>query len=110
MYDEIEGISQDTVITCFEGGFRSRMMYTELQLKKFASKVALAEGSAQESQFKKKKRYSEVSPPWMKREEHNSKDEDFHFAERAQRKLRHCYQGEVRGSKPHTNANTDNAR
>lgn len=31
-YDEIEGISQDTVITCFEGGFRLRMLYTKHQL------------------------------------------------------------------------------
>lgn len=33
-YDEIEGISQDTVITCFEGVFRSRMLYTKLQFRK----------------------------------------------------------------------------
>lgn len=29
-YYEIKGINQDTVITCFEGGFRSRMLYMEL--------------------------------------------------------------------------------
>lgn len=71
MYNEIEGISQDTVITCFEGGFRSRMLYTELQLQKLetigemfnvACKVALNEGSAQESQYKKKEKYAEASP------------------------------------------------
>lgn len=57
-YDEIEGISQDTVITCFQGELRSRMLYMELQLRKLetigeifnvARKVALAEGSAQNS-------------------------------------------------------------
>lgn len=63
MYDEIEGISQDKVITCFEGRFRSKMVYTELQLRKLenigemfnvAQKVALAEGSALESTYKRK--------------------------------------------------------
>lgn len=70
-YDEIKGLSQDTVITCFEGEFRSRMLYTELQLHKFetigemfnvAFKVALAEGSAQEIHCKKREEYTETSP------------------------------------------------
>lgn len=33
-YEEIEGLSQDTVITCFEGGFRSKTLFTKLQLRK----------------------------------------------------------------------------
>lgn len=73
MYDKI---SQDTVITCFEGGFRSRMLYMELQLRKpetigemfsVAWKVALAEGSAQESQPRRKERLAEPPlPPFEK--------------------------------------------
>lgn len=76
-YDEIEGISQDTLITCFEGGFRSRILYTGLQLRKsetigkmfsVARKVALKEESAQESQFRKKEKVAEaLLPPLDKR-------------------------------------------
>lgn len=71
MYDEIEGISQDMVIAYFECGFRSRMLYTELELRKpetisemfnVACKVALVEGSTHESIFKKKERYLKASP------------------------------------------------
>lgn len=70
-YDDIEGISQNMVITCFKGGFQSKMLYTELQLKKsetisemfnVARKVALTEWSAQESQYKKNEKYVEASP------------------------------------------------
>lgn len=51
IHDEIGGITQDTAITCFKGGFRSKMLYTKLQLRKLkticemfsmAIKVALA--------------------------------------------------------------------
>lgn len=54
VYDDIEGLSEDTVLTCFEGGFRSAALYTELQLRKprtlgemfnMARKVALAENN-----------------------------------------------------------------
>lgn len=31
-YDKIEVISQDTMVTCFEGSFKSTMLYAELQL------------------------------------------------------------------------------
>lgn len=71
-YDEIEGISQDTVIMCFEGGFKSRMLYIEFQLRKpetigemfnVARKVALAEGSAQDGQPKRKERLGESTLP-----------------------------------------------
>lgn len=64
IYVEIEGISQDKVITCFEGKFRSRMKFIKLQLQKpepisevisVAHKAALAKGSPQELQYKKKK-------------------------------------------------------
>lgn len=50
-YDKIEEISQDTAITYFEGRFRLKMLFTELQLWKsktigkvfnVARKVALA--------------------------------------------------------------------
>lgn len=56
--DEIEGLSQDTVISCFEGEFRSGMLYIELQLRKSSTfeaifnvvwQVALEEDSAQEA-------------------------------------------------------------
>lgn len=57
-YDEIEEISQDTAITCFEGEFWLKMLFTELQLQKHeiigevfsvAQKVALAKNRRQES-------------------------------------------------------------
>lgn len=57
-YDKIEGINQDIVITCFERGFKSKMLNTELQLRKpetiremfnVARKMALAECSVLES-------------------------------------------------------------
>lgn len=79
-YDEIEGINQDTVITCFEGYFRSRILYTELQQRKsetigemfsIAWKVALPQGSTQDSQFKRKDRYREVSLPPVHRKGKN---------------------------------------
>lgn len=75
-YDEIEGISQDSVITYFKGGFRSRMLYIELQLRKpktigemfnIAQKVALTKGSAQESQPWRKERPAKTPlPPFEK--------------------------------------------
>lgn len=51
IYDEIEGLSQDTVITCFKGGLKSHTLKTEFELRnprtigemfKTAKHVALA--------------------------------------------------------------------
>lgn len=33
IYDEIEGLSQDTIITCFEGGLKSHALKTEFGLR-----------------------------------------------------------------------------
>lgn len=66
---EINGITQDTMITYFEGGLRSKMLYIELQLRKpetigevfnVARKVALTEGSLPGPHFQRKERYRET--------------------------------------------------
>lgn len=70
-YNIIEEISQDTAITCFEGGFRSKMLFIELQLCKpktigkifwEAQKVTLVEDNLHGIQNKRKERHSEIPP------------------------------------------------
>lgn len=64
-YEDIEGLSQDTVITSFEGGFRSKTLFTELQFRKptsigamfnVARQIALAKKMNKNSLHKVKKR------------------------------------------------------
>lgn len=120
-YDEIEGISQDTIITCFEGEFRLWMLYTELQLRKpetireifnVAHQIALAEGSAQDTHYKKKERFPDQHRDKLKvslinKEESNSEDQIFHSFEYSQRKPCFCHKGEVWSSRSYPNENLD---